>query len=144
MPCKQDWTLVQPGLKLTRVSYCHVNTANLFSTRVKSNPPPDVGSNRVEPRLGLEKCHINTNQGRNRVSFDFAHARSCIHASNHELWESLHSYILIKLSPYQHLCYIMSLTAPYCSIKSPIFAVFIHISPCFFGFRSRSVSYLYS
>ena len=50
---------------------------------------------------------------------------------HHELWESLHSCILIKLSPYQHLCCIMFLIASFCSIKSPIFAVFIHISPCF-------------
>ena len=41
-------------------------------------------------------------------------------------------YILIKLSPYQHL--IVSVIASFCSIKSPIFAVFIHISPCLFRF----------
>ena len=49
----------------------------------------------------------------------------------------MYSYILIKLSPYQHLCCIMSLITPFYSIKSPIFAIFIHISsisPCFFGF----------
>ena len=43
---------------------------------------------------------------------------------DHELWESLYLYILIKLSPYQHLCCIVSLIATFCSIKSPIFAVF--------------------
>ena len=43
--------------------------------------------------------------------------------ADHELWESLYSYILIKLSPYQYLCCIMSLISPFCSIKSPIFAV---------------------
>ena len=44
-----------------------------------------------------------------------------------------HTYILIKLSPYLHLCCIVPLIASFCSIKFPIFAVFIHISPCFFG-----------
>ena len=44
-------TRVQPGLKLTRVSFCRVNTTNPGSTRVKSNPPPEVGSTRVEPEL---------------------------------------------------------------------------------------------
>ena len=43
---------------------------------------------------------------------------------NHELCGSLYSYILIKLSPYQHLCCIVSLIASFCSIKSPIFAGF--------------------
>ena len=54
-----------------------------------------------------------------------------IFAFDHELWESLHSYILIKLSPYQHLCCIMSLIALFCSINFPIFAVFIHILHAF-------------
>ena len=39
--------------------------------------------------------------------------------SAHELWESLYSYILIKLSPYQHLCFIMSLIAPFLLHKIP-------------------------
>ena len=42
------------------------------------------------------------------------------------------THISIELSPYQHLCCIVSLIASFCSIKSPIFAVFIHISPSFF------------
>ena len=36
------------------------------------------------------------------------------------------THILIKLSPYQHPCCIMCLIASFCSIKSPIFAVFLH------------------
>ena len=44
-------TRVRPGLKLTRVSFCRVNTANPGSTRVKSNPPPEVDSTRVGPGL---------------------------------------------------------------------------------------------
>ena len=44
-------TRVRPGLKLNRVSFCRVNTANPGSTRVKSNPHPEVGSTRVEPGL---------------------------------------------------------------------------------------------
>ena len=49
-------TRVRPGLKLTRVSFCRVNTANPGSTRVS-----------------LEKCRVNTtwvsfNPGRTRVS----------------------------------------------------------------------------
>ena len=40
--------------------------------------------------------------------------------------------VLITLSPYQRLCCIVSLIVSFCSIKSPIFAVYIHISPCFF------------
>ena len=75
---------------------------------------------------------------------DLVYFYNALFMYKHELWESLYSYILIKSSPYQLLCYIMSLIAPYCSIKSPIFAVFINISPCFFGFRSRSVSYIYT
>ena len=55
--------------KLTRVSFCRVNTANPGSTQVKSNPPPEVGLTRVS----LEKCCVNTNLGRTRISFDFAH-----------------------------------------------------------------------
>ena len=43
-------------------------------------------------------------------------------------------FFKIKLSSYQHLCCIVSLIASFCSIKSPIFAVFIHISPCLFRF----------
>ena len=43
-------------------------------------------------------------------------------------------FFKIKLSSYQHLCCIVSLIASSCSIKSPIFAVFIHISPCLFRF----------
>ena len=43
------------------------------------------------------------------------------------------THILIKLSPYQYLCCIVSLITSFCSIKSPVFAVFINISPCFFG-----------
>ena len=65
-------TRVRPALKLTRVSFCRVNTASPGSTRVKSNPPPEVGSTRV-----------NTNLGRTRVSFDFTHAYSCV------LWSCL-------------------------------------------------------
>ena len=42
---------VRPGLKLTRVSFCRVNTAKPGSARVKSNPPQEVGSTRVEPGL---------------------------------------------------------------------------------------------
>ena len=56
-------------------------------------------------------------------------ASKTMQISGHELWESLYSYMLIKLSPYQHLCCIVSLIVSFCSIKSPIFAVFIHISP---------------
>ena len=41
----------RPGLKLTRVSFCRVKTRNPGSTRVKSNPPSEVGSTRVEPGL---------------------------------------------------------------------------------------------
>ena len=49
-------TRVRPGLKLTRVSFCRVNTANPGSTRVS-----------------LEKCRVNTtwvsfSPGRTRVS----------------------------------------------------------------------------
>ena len=43
------------------------------------------------------------------------------------------THILIKLSPHQHPCCISSLIASFYSIKPPIFAVFIHISPCFFS-----------
>ena len=42
------------------------------------------------------------------------------------------THILEKISPYQHFCCIVSLIASFFSIKSPIFAVFIHISLCFF------------
>ena len=35
----------------TRVSLCRVNTANSGSTRVKSNPHPEVSSTRVKPGL---------------------------------------------------------------------------------------------
>ena len=66
-------TRVRPGLKLTRISFCRVNTANPGSTRVKSNLPPE-GRTRVR----LEKCRVNTNLGRTRVSFDFAHAHSWV------------------------------------------------------------------
>ena len=38
-----------------------------------------MGSNRVS----LEKCRVNTNLGRTRVSFDFAHAHLCV------LWSCL-------------------------------------------------------
>ena len=50
---------------------------------------------------------------------------------HHKLWETLYSYIK-KISLYQHLCCIVSLIASFFSIKFPIFAVFIHISQCFF------------
>ena len=42
------------------------------------------------------------------------------------------THILEKISPYQHFCCIVSLIASFFSMKSPIFAVFIHISLCFF------------
>ena len=42
------------------------------------------------------------------------------------------THILKKLSLYQHLCCIVSLIASFFSIKFPTFAVFIHISLCFF------------
>ena len=44
------------------------------------------------------------------------------------------THILIKLSPFQHFCCIVSLIASFGSIKSPIFAVFIHFNLCFSRF----------
>ena len=49
--------------------------------------------------------------------------------SKHELWESSYSYILIKLSPYQHLCCIVSLIASFYSINPqylPFLSIFLH------------------
>ena len=60
---------------------------------------------------------------------------------DHELWESLHSYILIKLSPYQHLCCIMSLMASFCTKKSPTFAGFLSIFLHAFSVFDLSVIY---
>ena len=51
---------------------CLVNTAN---------PPAEVDSNPDRTRVCLQKCHVNTNLQRNRVSFDFAHEHSCVHPS---------------------------------------------------------------
>ena len=70
-------TRIQPGLKLTWVSFYRVNNANPGSIRIKSNPPPDleVDRTRVEPSLILkEKCRVNTNLSQTRICFDFAPA----------------------------------------------------------------------
>ena len=66
---------------LALVSFCCVNTANPGSARVKCKSLPGVGlTGRIQARL--EKDRVNTNLGRTRVGFDFAHTRSCVQPSN--------------------------------------------------------------